>query len=174
MKKEYTLRDGNMVMVRLENTGTGLGNHWRLYSLYGTVVKQGKAEIFGEWPEDIEDEIAEKIAEYAEAAQHVPTYDAYLRFKDLPNGGRSRNYATGEYERGTSVYGLRWDVLGRGWEVVGCDNPFQLILNSMRGDVPAYIVTGERAGAGSDGEPLIVGVTIVGKAERKGDLWVLA
>lgn len=170
MTIEYTLKRDNAIMVRLGAT------HWRLYNLDGSVARQGRADVFGEWPTDWDAEIAEHIAAYAAAAQDVPQYTAYLRFKDLPRGGRSRNYATGQLEDGVSCYGLEWDVLGRCWEAVGCSNPYQYILNSMRGDeVPAYIVTGERVGTGSDGEPIIRNAQIVGRARKlAGGAWVLA
>lgn len=169
MNKTYELRGDGTVMVRLSELTAGIGHHWRIYAFDGSVVTQGRSDLFGEWPEGIEEEIIGRIAEYASAAQQVPTYDAYLRFKSLPKGERSRNHETGRLEDGVSVYALEWDVLGRAWKLVMTGNPFQFVLNSFRGDVPAYIVTGERVGTGSDGEPLIRNVTIVGPARKTDD-----
>ena len=87
-----------------------------------------------------------------------------MRFGALPEDGRSRNALTGELEAGVSVY-----------EALERDGAHQILLPRLRpesvgtlgmcfntaqglsGQVnhPLYLVGGELAGTGSDGEPLL-------------------
>ena len=84
----------------------------------------------------------------------------YVRFGNIPENQMSKNYLTGEYENGVSVY-----------EAIERDNNISIILPSLTGsacvslsgvlDRPMYIVDGELCGTGSDGEPLLKNCKIV-------------
>jgi hypothetical protein len=79
----------------------------------------------------------------------------YVRFGDLPEGGRSRNDETGQYEAGVSVYHAEW---------ANSDHDVLCVLLCNEGDVAQlhiledrslYLVEGIEVGKGSDGEPLL-------------------
>ncbi len=84
----------------------------------------------------------------------------YVRFGEIPENGKSKNYLTGEYENGVSVY-----------EAIERDNNISIILPSLTGsacvslsgvlDRPMYIVDGELCGTRSDGEPLLKNCKVV-------------
>ena len=84
----------------------------------------------------------------------------YVRFGEIPANWKSKNYLTGEYEKGISVY-----------EALERDNNISIILPSLTGsacvtlsgvlDRPMYEVTGEYVGKGSDGELLLKNCKIV-------------
>lgn len=88
----------------------------------------------------------------------------YLRFGEIPEEGRSHNFARGTPEAGVSVY----DVVERGgkWDIqvpeVG-EWATDDLLDRMRDafDAPMYLVTGDEAGVGGDGEPVITNVQVI-------------
>jgi hypothetical protein len=166
---KYSLRsDGNYRVQQYDKNGHIGG--WRVYAPDGTLVCQGKKWPGDAWDNRTDDKVVKEIKSFTPA----PDYAAYLRFKDIPKSGKSRDYASGETLAGVSVYELDWDFSAGEWVLDGGASPFQYILNRLRGDVPAYIVTGERVGTGSDGEPLLTGVKIIGPARQDGDGWVLS
>lgn len=78
----------------------------------------------------------------------------YIRFGNMPKGGRSKNYVTGQMENGLSVYAATYDLETGAIILDGSiANPGTLFF--MVGDRPVYLVTGEEIGEGSDGEPLL-------------------
>lgn len=89
------------------------------------------------------------------AAKLAGAESGYLRFGNLPECGRSRNHANGEFEAGVSVYPAIFFDDGS-YEL---SNGYPTLLVgyiSFRAlDIPAYRVWGENVGAGSDGEPLL-------------------
>ncbi len=78
----------------------------------------------------------------------------YVRFGDLPKGGRSRNHLTGELENGVSVY-----------DAVEIDGQIHVVLPSLDESAcvslsgilrrPMYEVSGRAIGKGGDGEPIL-------------------
>lgn len=86
--------------------------------------------------------------------------DMYIRFGDLPEGGRSRNHATGEYEPGVSCYDASWDYEDGCWRICGGGLVGAIMAAAIKG-VPAYLARGREVGRGSDGEPCIADATIV-------------
>ena len=84
----------------------------------------------------------------------------YVRFGEIPANGKSKNYLTGEYEKGVSVY-----------EALERDEKISILLPNLTGsacvslsevlDRPMFIVDGELCGTGSDGEPLLKNCKIV-------------
>lgn len=115
-------------------------------------------------------------AEIAEASARIKTFapapvkDAYLRFGELPQSGKSTNWATGESEGGVSCYALAWDIVNAQYTLSGTGLLGALISYTMQGVQP-YIITGEEVGKGSDGEPILKNVKIVGSAVNTRDGW---
>lgn len=90
----------------------------------------------------------------------APYDNAYLRFNNLPEGGRIRNYATGELEAGVSCYALSWDLINQCYNRVGGGLDGAEIIYSFS-KAPVYLITGEECGIGSDGEPLLTDARIL-------------
>lgn len=85
----------------------------------------------------------------------------YIRFGDLPIGGRSTNYLTGEKEIGISVYeGIERED---GEYSIVFPNLTESCCVSLSGCLQrkAYLVEGEVVGRGSDGEPLLTKCRII-------------
>ncbi len=97
--------------------------------------------------------------------------DYYIRFGNLPRGGRSRNHADGTQERGVSCYEAR-KSLG-GWRLAGDGLPAAAIQAAFGcyGNV-TLLLTGERAGIGSDGEPVVRHPQIVAHLQWGGSEYV--
>ena len=98
----------------------------------------------------------------------------YIRFGDFPKSGRSKNYATGEIEKGVSAYPAKWNVEKNRWEIIETQLEEFTALDSLTYDItqgqgrPVYLVQGqELLSLGSDGEPMldINNVKIVKKLE---------
>lgn len=87
---------------------------------------------------------------YAGARDEMPEYRLAIRYGDIPEEGRSRNWATGELERGVSAVDFLTDkTQGK-----------QTIYDAIYGiqDTTKNIIGGWDFGIfGSDGEPLLVG-----------------
>jgi len=83
--------------------------------------------------------------------------DVYIRFGDLPPGGKSYNHATGDYEDGVSVY--RGKLYHDGsWAVdIGINQGAWCLFS----DRPVYLVSGREVGIGSDGEPVLADCAII-------------
>lgn len=98
----------------------------------------------------------------------------YIRFGDFPPSGKSKNWATGEMERGISAYPVKWNVAKNKWEIDESQLEEFEALHSLTYDVasgngrPIYLVYGQETNhLGSDGEPLlnVNNVKIVKKLE---------
>ena len=86
----------------------------------------------------------------------------YIRFGDFPKSGRSKNYATGEIEKGVSAYPAKWNVEKNRWEILETQLEEFSALYSLTDDItegkgrPVYLVQGqELLSLGSDGEPML-------------------
>jgi len=86
----------------------------------------------------------------------------YIRFGDFPKSGRSKNYATGEIEKGVSAYPAKWNVEKNRWEIIETQLEEFAALDSLTYDItqgqgrPVYLVQGqELLSLGSDGEPML-------------------
>jgi len=93
----------------------------------------------------------------------------YIRFGDLPENGKSWDYARGIELEGISVYKAK-DITDRilptdtdktAWEVDRVHSRGHATIDGALFDRPAYLVSGDRVGTGSDGETLIEHVEIV-------------
>lgn len=118
------------------------------------------------------------MAEARDAISHMlpaPYVDAYLRFNDLPEGGRSKNFATGQMEAGVSCYALRWDLINQCYKRTGGGLDGAMIAYGIQGS-PMYLITGTECGTGSDGEPVLEGAKILAnlKFDKDKDGYILA
>lgn len=148
-----------------------VGIRWARYDADGNRVAQGSdwsttptGEQLAAW--DVE---APAIA--ARAARWAGR-DLYIRFGDAPAGGRSRNYATGELERGISVYEARHDLISDTWMTGGA--MVGTLVSYLAQGIPARLVTGTEIGSGSDGEPLLSDLEVVADLTRTDAGWVVA
>lgn len=111
-----------------------------------------------------------------------PEQEFYVRFGDLPEGGRSQIGAapnwvahllqTDDHELGVSVYPASWNAGRQRWSI-DCDNPASL-SELLAQERPAYLVTGEPIqdddgydACGMDGEPLLKDVSILRQLEYR-------
>lgn len=95
--------------------------------------------------------------------RRTPT-EVFVRFGKWSRNWRSRNFITGEKEKGLSVYnailkdGIVY-LIGDDWSM----NPAltaKACAHLLSGRL-AFVVTGKVVGQGSDGEPLLVGVRLL-------------
>ncbi len=94
----------------------------------------------------------------------------YFRFGNVPKGGTSKDYSSGKTEKGLSVYNAKKDLLT---DTVWPDlNDGALPAAAiMRGaeNAPVYLVTGRKVSIGTDGEPVIRNVSVIGKLKLHPD-----
>jgi hypothetical protein len=88
----------------------------------------------------------------------------YVRFGELPKSGYSTNFARGTFEGGASVY----DAVGRKGRLVLQVPPEgewadQDLRDRIKQEQEAYVVEGEYAGEGGDGEPLLRKARVVAR-----------
>jgi hypothetical protein len=95
----------------------------------------------------------EQLERWGRLAEQIASQPPlYIRFGRLPRSGRSRNHDTGELEAGVSCYpAVEQDGIIQ-FAPDGVANPLSFLDLIHR---PAYLVTGEEVGEGSDGEPLL-------------------
>lgn len=141
--------------VRIESDNL-LNYRWREYDYDGNIVRQR-----GEFTAS-EDAEAERIIKSLPRPVHRVD-DIYIRFGTLPKGGRSRNWASGEYERGVSVYRAHYNINTGTYQPFGA-LPGAEIAHLLRGS-KIWLVTGDKVGTGSDGEPLLSNIKIIAELE---------
>jgi len=99
----------------------------------------------------------------AHEAKWADATRCYVRYGDLPKGGRSVNHADGTAESGVSVYnGLYLPTTGEAIAIPTTNAEACGMLTIS--DRPLYIVDGEEVGRGSDGEPVVRNARIVTRA----------
>jgi hypothetical protein len=79
----------------------------------------------------------------------------HVRMGDLPEGGRSRNKATGCCEAGVSVFSAEIAQNGQWRPILDTPQMLASYLSLIADDRPAYRVYGDVIGTGGDGEPLM-------------------
>jgi hypothetical protein len=89
----------------------------------------------------------------------------YIRFGDLPKGGKSYNFLYKHWEKGMSAYEAKWNTKYSKWELIqdGLNAEGMASLNELFGMMmeddskrPVYLLHGkEMKDVGNDGEPLL-------------------
>jgi len=94
--------------------------------------------------------------------------DVYIRFGDIPDGGKSTNHTDGSKEDGVSAYeakikGTHTDE-DADVKFVPQGNKIQQIIALQQRDT--YLLTGDEVGRGEDGEPVLANIETVAELER--------
>jgi hypothetical protein len=79
--------------------------------------------------------------------------DVFVRYGDLPEGGKSKDFASGNYEKGVSVF--RGKILPDGSLLPMPKTNQELGSLLTMNKRPMYVVTGDVVGVGADGEPVL-------------------
>lgn len=151
------------------------GTAWGDFDRDGNLVRQNPQNpkwVCGKMTQEELDEAAEVIKGLMDAP--IPG-EVYLRFNDLPDGGRSKNFTTGELEDGVSCYALRWDLISQSYKRIGSGLDGAMIVYAIQ-RAPMYLISGTECGTGSDGEPVIKDVKILAelKFDKDKDGYILA
>jgi hypothetical protein len=104
-----------------------------------------------------------KFMEKIEQYKDLMTQTFYIRFNDLPKNRRSKNHATGQFEKGVSCYRATFDVNTETFKFVEDGTDAGAAIAYVFEQAPVYLLTGEQVGKGSDGEPVLKNVSIVSK-----------
>ena len=146
------------------------GQAWAEFDYSGELLNQSKI-IPGFVSETFPADLLAEAAETIKSLKPAPYASAYLRFNDLPAGGKSVNHATGREEKGISCYPLTWDLVSQSYKRTGGALDGAMIAYAIQG-APMYFIAGEECGTGSDGEPVIKNAKILSRAkydrEREG------
>lgn len=116
--------------------------------------------------------LSKRFNKYMRYAKDDTSY--YIRFGKIPEDERSKNFITGEKEKGVSAYYAYYDVDDDKWVAEYSDeNPatYDDIKNRVkesRGDI--FLITGKEVGYGSDDEPLLKNVKVIKKLDPKKDV----
>lgn len=106
-------------------------------------------------------------------SENAPCYRGlYIRFGELPKSGKSKNYATGEYENGISVYDARYDIGEGAFEICGNALSGAAFAGLLSGK-NIYLLSGEEYGTGSDGEPTIRNAKIISELNYSNGKYLL-
>lgn len=151
------------------------GSAWADFDRQGNLIRQNPQDpkwVCGKMAPEELDEAAEVIKGLMDAP--IPGA-VYLRFNDMPEGGRSKNFATGQLESGVSCYALRWDLLSQSYKRTGNGLDGAMMAYAIQG-APMYLISGTECGTGSDGEPVIKDAKILAtlKFDKIKDGYVLA
>lgn len=85
----------------------------------------------------------------------------YYRWGEPPESGRSRHVISGKYERGVSVYAARLNPINGHLVMDPSGLKFEHYGSAVSSDRPVYLMEGDKAGRGSDGEPLLRNARVV-------------
>ena len=96
---------------------------------------------------------AKDAADFAAFLAGHPT--VYVRFGVLPEGGRSRNYRDQIDEPGVSCFEGRILADGSYFLLMTTNSLASFVREGFLGSRPAYLLRGDVAGKGSDGEPCL-------------------
>lgn len=144
---------------------------WIQLDLSGRVIAHVQPHpLYGAIRSDILARVTEHGPAIAAAIEPLAldlTQPVYIRFGELPAGGRSRNHATGQLEAGISCYRARRRVDG-GYELVSSGLPYAAIAAAMGAyGNTVLLIAGEECGRGSDGEPVLRDVQVLGRLRYK-------
>jgi len=79
--------------------------------------------------------------------------DVYIRFGNIPEGGRSKDWSSGNWEKGVSVF--KGKILPSGELLVLPSTNQQLGSLVTMNDRPMFVIKGKEIGTGADGEPVL-------------------
>jgi hypothetical protein len=141
---------------------------WVRFNITGEIIKMGKYYDYGtckpteeeliKWQQFIKDNLKEIIEN-----NKWNNIDLYIRFGDIPKNKRSKNYITGELEKGVSCYEAEYNLKNNCFKLAGeVSNPGALIGHKLANS-KIYLITGEFIDYGSDGEPLLSRVKVLGE-----------
>ena len=128
---------------------------WAKYDRQGNRVAQGTTWSTAPTTEDLT--AMDAVARHLVPFRHTQR-GCYIRFGNIPKGGRSRNHATGEYEKGVSCYEACYNPFTQAWELAGSALPAAAIMGAAGLYGQVWLISGEVVGQGSDGEPLLTDV----------------
>lgn len=153
-------KPNNLEFTKRQKYAFDLGKHFS--EKYGTEQTDYEWNLFFE----NEPDIAEKAAFFNSEEQRFfnagvrgddPEYKLAIRFGDIPNSGRSKNWSTGELERGVSVVDFLNEKTQNG-------NTVYDVIYGIQG-TDKIIVGGWDFGIfGSDGEPLLIAPEFICKS----------
>lgn len=141
--------------ARRNNIGNG---HWAAYDESGELVSQGSgwstaptAAELTEWQP-----VAKQVAATMAGKWHMLHANIFIRFGNLPEGGRSMNHATGKREAGVSCFRATINVQTGAYELDGDGLP-QAAIAAALGEYGHVnlLITGKCVGTGGDGEPVV-------------------
>jgi hypothetical protein len=112
----------------------------------------------------VETATALQDAKEADARAWRAATPCFVRYGNLPRGGRSRNYADDTLEVGVSVY--RGEQLPDGRARARPQTNQEFVGRHFLTDRPLYVVSGDEIGTGSDGEPVLAHCRIVRAVTR--------
>jgi len=130
------------------------GLHWADYDAQGNLVATGTDPFCRPTDDELTAWQAEAKVIASNAAKVDLSPPLYIRWGALPKGGKSRNHATGQPEKGISVYAARYNPFLDAYEYADTALAGAAITYLTVG-AKAYLVTGREVGIGSDGEPLL-------------------
>lgn len=136
---------------------------WADYDTDGARVRTG-AGIESDDPRLLVWDLAAKAAvERLEKSGLRIGLPLYIRYGRLPKGGKSKNHASGEDEKGISAFRGEYD-LNTGMIQFSSENGLSgAALSGLISGRQALLLTGDERGLGSDGEPVLENVSVLGR-----------
>lgn len=140
------------------------GLHWADFDAQGNLIAIAQDQFCRPTNAELAVWQTEAKTVAANATKIDPGQQVYIRWNELPRGGKSRNYATGKLEKGVSVYAAQYNPLLDVYEYADTALAGAAITYLIAG-AKAYLVTGKEIGIGTDGEPLLQEVKIIAELE---------
>lgn len=142
--------DNNM---HWDNTPESIATIARWAETHGYDIVEGK-DSYGAYKAQLthrETIAAAKAAKELDAQTFESAETGYLRYGHLPEGGFSKNAATGGYESGVSVFRAEFAADGKYRPLLQTNQQLGSYLSLLADNRPVYRVYGE----GGDGEPVL-------------------
>lgn len=158
---EFT-RNGEYFRIKSETPSIENGFD-RTFDFALDVDKHGNVVFERNVPSHVRDKIIQEAKRIASSKPPI-NEEVFLRYGDIPKGGKSRNFITGELENGVSVYKAEWNPALERYILADATHSATALDLISQGKTPRF-VSGEVIGRGSDGEPLLRSVKIVSEAK---------
>lgn len=134
---------------------------WANFDCTGSLIAENSENIaFHPFPSELKEKASSIIANLPE--NKFAGKDVFIRFNHIPKNGKSTNWATGHQELGVSAYEALYDVASGEYCCYGALEGAE--LSYLIQASPIYFITGEVVGKGSDGEPVISNIEVLGEA----------